>query len=107
MSADESTVEKEKNFVVPVQTPSSLMGTAVEKHAVRCAQQVPANSTEILLNKPEVLPSLLCLCWRGIKSKNADTKKTVRLDDEIKWNFYCIGLAWVSHAGCAGAAVPN
>lgn len=55
--------------------PPSRSGTAVEKHAVRCAQQVSANSSESLLNKPKAPLSLLCLHWRGIKSENADTWK--------------------------------
>lgn len=57
--ADESDVykkKKKKHFVVPVHPPPPPSGTAVEKRAVRCAQQVPANYTQTLFNKPKNAP---------------------------------------------------
>lgn len=39
-------------------------------------------------------------CWHVKKRK----KNRARFDNEIKWNFYCIGSVFgVSHAGCAAA----
>lgn len=61
-----------KLFSCPNPTSSSVSGTAVEKHAERCAQQVPLNFAEALLDAPKQLLSFLCLHWRGIKQENGD-----------------------------------
>lgn len=98
-------LKKKKPRFVPIQPlPSSLRGTAVEKH-VWYAQQVPANSSETLLTNlkkktaplsPPPVPTRdqKRECWHIRKNSE-------RLDDEIKWNFYCISLVWVPLAGCA------
>lgn len=87
----------------PPSSSPSLSGTAAEKHAVHCAQQVPPDSRETVVSQTRMLLSLLCLlmrvdeweCW------HIKTHQTRILDRMIKWNLYCTGLAWVSHAGCA------
>lgn len=76
---------KKKLFSCPSPTSSSVSGTAFEKHAW-CAQQVPLNFSEALLDAPKQLLYLLCRHWRGIKQENGDTWK-MGLDDKMKWNF--------------------
>lgn len=98
-----------KHFDVPFQhplplplraPPCSLSGTAVED-AVGCAQQVPANSSETV--KTNQRRSSVC-ADEGSKARLlTHEKNTARRDDEIKWNFYCIGLP-LSVPPCSAAA---
>lgn len=85
MSADEPAVytvfkKKKKPRFVPIQPPpSSLRGTAVEKH-VWYAQQVPANSSETLLtNLKKNSSSLSSACAdEGSKARMLTHKKEQR-----------------------------
>lgn len=97
----------------PLRSSSSsfpVSGTAVEKHAEWCAQQVPSNSFwssfKLHHNSSSFSLSLLCLRWRGIKRENADTKKNAAWWQDQMEFFIApdwFGLAWVSQCRMAGS----